>query len=138
MLAINARYHVQWLENKAAPGRIETVLETSYRLGSLRAFLSDVSSLSSPILSNQSQDLYTVLRKPTVGAPWAWMVKEPWTAEDIRELAARFGVEYLVIFHRIGPGRDQDFVLRLLDEDPKFLAPLLVTDDVTLYRFVAP
>ncbi|NJO34392.1 MAG: hypothetical protein HC869_15950 [Rhodospirillales bacterium] len=59
-------------------------------------------------------------------------------AARIQSLAARFGVEYLLVFRRIGPGRDQDFVLQMLEGEPDFLTPVVENEDVALYRMTSP
>ncbi len=139
VLVTNSLRQIHWLETRSPPARLAMILKTPYEGETLRNFLADKASLSSPLLSNQSQALYALLRKPTIGVPMARFATKSWTSEDIQALAARFGVAYLVAFPKIpyGPSRDQDYVLQMLDHDPEFLTPLLVTGDIALFRVSA-
>ena len=120
-------------------GEVFRVMERT-RIGdeSVKAFLARESTLSAPVMSNQSQLLYLAIRKPTIGVPIRRLSARDWKTADIKELAKRFGVHYFLIFKRLHPGgegRASDFLSLVLIENPPWLAPVVVNEDVALLCF---
>lgn len=66
-------------------------------------------------MSNQSQALHVVLRRPTLGIAERRLTSRVWSAEDVRQQAVNFGVEYVVVFPTLpqgNPAADEDYILR--------------------------
>ncbi len=99
----------------AYPARIEAILSQKVGSASARDLLRASATTKSPVMSNQSQALHVVLRRPTLGIAERRLTAREWSAEDVRRQAINFGVEYVVVFPTLpggNPAADEDYILR--------------------------
>lgn len=99
----------------AYPARLEAILSQKVGTTSARDLLRAAASTKSPVMSNQSQALHVVLGRPTLGIAERRLTSRVWSAEDVRQQAANFGVEYVVVFPTLpqgNPAADEDYILR--------------------------
>ncbi len=119
------------------PVAIRQVLTTPYEGRALADFLRASGSASSPLMSNQSQLLHLVLGVPTFSVPERRLTPRVWSGNEIIEAARRFGVEYVVVFRKMPLGSSDgstDYVWQMAGTPPADLVPLLVNDELSLYR----
>ena len=137
---VNLSEFSELVNNEAAPARLEQKLGAGYRGQSLKAMLQQAGSVDSPIMSNQSQALHMVLRKPTIGVPENRLTPTVWSPQLLVELAHRFGVEYLVVFKDMPlgwPDGSDDYIWQIVGNEPPAVAELYADETVSLYR-IAP
>lgn len=130
-----------WLANGNEPSVIERALAAPYEGRTLRAHLTDATSDGTPILSNQSQALYTVLRRPTIGVPERRLTPAAWQPDAIIAHARKFGSKRLVIFTRLPLGEadgSSDFVFQIPGRAPPGARLLFHNDDVLVYDITKP
>jgi len=137
---VNLSSFIGFLERGAAPRQIEEALSVKLDNQSIAAILESAGSLDAPIMSNQSQALHVVLRKPTVGVPENRLTPTVWTPDLLVDYAQKFGVEYLVVFKNMAmgwpDGRD-DYVWQMVGKEPASVATLYADDAIVLYRMPA-
>lgn len=132
----------QWSNRLALPSQAEEIrriLEgTNVGNETLAARVRREASIASPVLSNQSQLAYHVIRKPMLGVPIRRLSIAPeWKPEDIRELARRFGTRYVLVFRAAtagGEGPTNDFLVMMDKAKPAWLTPVYEDDKVALLR----
>ncbi len=148
LLTWNAAVRLETLGGGAVPQMttaLQEPLDASARaeLGlegrTLAEALSAEASISSPLLSNQSQHLYTVLRVPTLGVPPERLTAIDWTADDVLDLARRFNVEWVIVFKDLihGDGVSDDFVYQAVQSGTDAFGMVLETDEILLFRIDA-
>ena len=128
------------LRDQALSPRISSALAVSLPAGApaqgarLDAFLKTQATYASPILSNQSQQLYVALRAPTIGVPPRRLVVKRWDAAAMRALACEFGVAWAVVFKQAVHGGEvaDDFVLQAVEADPAVFVRVFETEKVVL------
>ncbi|HRK19201.1 MAG TPA: hypothetical protein PK970_09615, partial [Hyphomicrobiaceae bacterium] len=141
LVAIGHAVFLRWLASGNEPRAIERILAVPYDGGPLRAHLLATTRDGAPVLSNQSQALYTVLRRPTIGVPERRLTPTEWSAEAIVAHARKFGATRLVIFTRLPLGEadgSSDFVFQIPGRAPDDVRLLFHADDVLLYDITAP
>jgi hypothetical protein len=138
ILAENAKWETDWFRTSALPRLIRTNLAASYQGEPITALLSRKGGIDAPIFSNQSQALFVVLRKPTIGLPSRRFARQNYGPDEIRAVATKLGAEYLVIFPKRPNTHfvNDDYLMLMTKQKPDFLSKLVATDDVELYRFV--
>ena len=104
-----------FVRDGAYPARLEAILSQKVGNTSARDLLRAAASMHSPVMSNQSQALHVVLRRPTLGIAERRITPRVWSTDDVRLQAKNFGVEYVVVFPTLplgNPEADEDYVLR--------------------------
>ena len=69
--------------------------------------------------------------------PQSHLTPRVWMPDDILSAARRFGIVHLVIFRKMPDGSYEgatDYLWKLAEKPPADLVPLLVTDEIALYR----
>lgn len=138
---VNASSFLNFVENGAAPRKIEQMLSVELHDQSITAMLKDAGSVDAPIMSNQSQALHMVLRKPTIGVPENRLTPTEWTPKLLVDLARQFGVEYLVVFKTMPmgwPDGSDDYVWQMVGNEPDSVSQLHTDDAIALYRINPP
>ena len=127
----------RWLETGNEPQRIAAILKTPWNGATIRQDLLAAGADGRPVLSNQSQALYSVLRQPTLGVPEKRLTPRLWTADSILALGRTFGARRLVIFKTMPLGEtdgSSDFVLPLARSADSGLVLLTETADVSVFE----
>jgi hypothetical protein len=134
---------VSWhaaLQSRHDVGALRRILNTQTRDGMSAATLLADSAGKSPLMSNQSQQLYLALRRPTVGVPERRLSARLWTDADLQHLARRFDVRYIVLFKERplgGANGRNDFVLTLARQHPDWTRSVLSTPELELLEVKA-
>ncbi len=105
----------EFIRGGAYPARIEAILSQKVGTMSARDLLRAGASTKHPVMSNQSQALHVVLGRPTVGVAERRLTARVWSADDVRQRAETFGVQYVVVFPTLPLGKpdaDEDYILR--------------------------
>ena len=106
----------------------------------IETYLRRVSSLTAPVLSNQSQLLHLLIERPTVGVPQYRLTPRSWSGDDIVAVARRVGARYAVVFRRMPIGASDgstDYVWRVAQAGHPALVPMVTTDEVALFQITA-
>lgn len=117
--------------------KIRQALAKNHEGTLVEEFLRTSASRDTPVMSNQSQLLHLVLERPTIGVPQSRLTPRVWMPDDILSTARRFGIVYLAIFRKMPDGSVDgatDYLLKLAEKPSAELLPLLVTDELALYR----
>jgi hypothetical protein len=91
------------------------------------------------VISNENQKLALALRSPAFGLPGSFSSRSVWTADNVRQLARRYGVHYVVFFPGLYDSSDHNNDNRLFFKDladgrnPDWLTPVLVQDHYRIY-----
>ena len=137
LLALNALAVPAWLQGNTGPRQIARALGAEHQSQTLRQLLTEAASDNTPVLSNQSQALHIVLRRPTLGVPERRLTPTVWSPDEILRVARRFGSRHLVIFRAMPlGGRDgsEDYVWRIAGREPPGLIKVHQDESVILYQ----
>ena len=137
LTVVNLTEFASLLRDGAAPRQLERNLEVVFDGDSLRSTLENAATIGSPVMSNQSQALHMVLRKPTLGVPESRLTPTLWTPALLVEFAQKFGVEYLVVFKDMplgSPGGSDDYIWQLVGNEPAGVSVLHSDATIALYR----
>jgi hypothetical protein len=136
-MALNLSDFYTWLSSEKTPAYLNRVLDREVDGRPLRDLLIGASSEAHPVMSNQSQALFLLIRKPTVGVPERILTLMACEPEAVAGLAQRFGVSYLIAFRQapINPfDPPDDCILQVIDQDPPFLTKLYLDEALAVYR----
>ncbi|MGI9363579.1 MAG: hypothetical protein ACR2O8_00205 [Rhizobiaceae bacterium] len=130
----NTIWELRWFNKVAIPLRSSRAIDVEYKGELLEDVLRRLAMDKSPLMSNQPQGLYAVIRQPTVGvADSNFWADDP----DLFEIAQSAGAEYLIAFPDapIRGNVSNDYVLQFVAEDPSNLTELYRTDLIRIYQF---
>ncbi len=130
----NTIWELRWFNKAAIPLRISQAIDVEYEGKPLEDVLRGIATDKSPLMSNQPQGLYAVIRQPTVGVVGSnFWADEP----NIFEIAKSVGAEFLIAFPAspVHGHVSNDYILQFLAESPAELTELFMTNLVQIYRF---
>ena len=137
---VNLLPFATWLQNGGTPARLAEILSEPVEGKPALSLLQSAATLESPVMSNQSQALHVVLRRPTLGVPERRLTPTEWTPEAIVEVARKFGVTYLAVFRTMplgsADGRD-DYVWRAGQATTAGLDVVHQSEELAIFR-IAP
>lgn len=120
--------------------QIDRALQQPFGSGTLRDFLSQRVTLSTPLLGSEAQLTGAVLDKPVVGLPGPWYTHTVWTEGEARRVVAKYGVAYILFFPDLfdlsAPDVANQTFFRDLKEGriPPWLEPTFSSASVHLYH----
>lgn len=134
---VNLVPFVNWLDTGGTPAQLTQILKQETAGRPALDLLASGASVTSPVMSNQSQGLYVVLRRPTLGVPERRLTPTQWTPEQVVDFARRFGVAYLAVFRKLPVGSadgSDDYVWQAGRLSTPGLEPIHMSDDLAIFR----
>ena len=119
---------------------IDRALHQPFGSATLRDFLSQRITPSTPLLGNMPQLTGAVLDRPVVGLPGPWYTRTVWTEDEARRVVRKYGVAYIVFFPDLFDLSAPDLANQTFFRDlkqgrvPPWLEPTFSSASVRLYQ----